>query len=142
MTRGEFQRYQEQTFDSFAKRLIRNESIDARRELIRHTGKEVSLSSLPFDALPAISHEDSYRPEQFSIHSNVGDITVFDQLLGQALMSLVPKWRDVIVMYYFLDMTDEKIAGFLQLTAGAIRHRRQAAIEHLKTMLENVGYER
>lgn len=29
------QRYQEQTFDSFATRLIRNESIDARRELAR-----------------------------------------------------------------------------------------------------------
>ena len=142
MTKAEFQRYQEQTFDSFAKRLIRNESIDARRELARRAERETSLSSLPYDDWPAISHEDSYLTEKLSIHSRAGEITVFDRLLGQALMSLVPKWRDVIVMYYFLDMTDEKIAGLLQLTAGAIRHRRQVALARLKTILEDMDYEK
>lgn len=142
MTREEFQRYQEQTFDSYVKRLIKNESIDARRELARQADREVSLSSLPYDDLPAVSHEDRYRLERLGVHSKAGTIEVFDRLLGQAIMSLAPKWRDVIVMYYFLDMSDEKIGGVLQLTTGAIRHRRVVALERLKAMLEDMGYER
>lgn len=142
VTMAEFQLYQEQTFDSYAKRLIRNESIDARRELARRTEREVSLSALPYDDLPAAAHEDKYFLETLDIHSRAGEVEVLDHLLGQAIMSLAPKWRDVIVMYYFMDMTDEKIGGILQLTTGAIRRRRQTALERLKTMLEDMGYER
>lgn len=142
MTQVEFQQYQEQTFDSYAKRLIRNEGRNARKELARHAEREVSLSALPYDDLSAVTYEDRYRLERLGIHSKVGAVEVLDRLLGQAIMSLAPKWRDVIVMYYFLDMSDEKIGGLLQLTTGAIRHRRQTAIERLKTMLEDMGYER
>lgn len=142
MTMAEFQLYQEQTFDSYAKHLIRNESIDARRELAHRAEHEVSLSALPYDDLPAAAHEDKYCLEKLGVHSGAGEVEVLDHLLGQAIMSLAPKWRDVIVMYYFLDMTDEKIGGLLRLTAGAIRRRRQTALERLKTMLEDMGYER
>lgn len=141
MTQVEFQQYQEQTFDSYMKRLIRNEGRNAKKELARRAEREVNLSALPYDELPAVSHEDRYLLEKLGVHIKGGEVEVFDRLLGQAVMSLAPKWRDVIVMYYFLDMTDEKIGGILQLTTGAIRHRRQTALERLKTMLEDMGYE-
>lgn len=140
MTQVKFQQYQEQTFDSYAKRLIRNEGRNARKELARQAEREVSLSALPCDDLPAVAHRDKYFLEKVGVHSKAGEVVVFDRLLGQAVMSLAPKWRDVIVMYYFLDMSDEKIGGVLQLTAGAIRHRRQVALERLKTMLEDMEY--
>lgn len=142
MTQVEFQQYQEQTFDSYVKRLIRNEGRNAKKELAHRAEREVSLFSLPYDELAAVSREDKYHLEKASVHSRAGKVEVLDRLLGQAIMSLAPKWRDVIVMYYFLDMSDEKIGGLLQLTTGAIRHRRQTAIERLKTMLEDMGYER
>lgn len=142
MTQVEFRQYQEQTFDSYVKRLIRNEGRNARKELARQAKREVSLFAMPYDDLPAVTHEDKYLLEKVGVHSRAGEVAVLDRLLGQAIMSLAPKWRDVIVMYYFLDMSDEKIGGLLQLTTGAIRHRRQTAIERLKTMLEDIGYER
>lgn len=142
MKQTEFQRYQEETFDSYAKRLIRNESRNAKKELAHQAEREVSLSSLPDNGLLSAAHEDRYLLEKADVHIHAGEVKVFDWLLGQALMSLAPKWRDVIVMYYFWDMTDEKIGSALHLTTGAIRHRRKAAIEHLKTMLEDIGYER
>lgn len=142
MTQAEFRQYQEQTFDSYAKRLIRNEGRNARKELARRAEREVSLSALPYGELPAVSHEDKYLLEKLGVHSRAREVEVFDRLLGQAIMSLAPKWRDVIVMYYFLDMSDEKIGGVLQFTTGAIRHRRQVALERLKVILEDMGYER
>lgn len=142
MTQVEFRQYQEQTFDSYMKRLIRNEGRNTKKELARRAAREVSLSALPYDDLPAVTHEDRYRLERLGVHSKAGTAEVLDSLLGQAIMSLAPKWRDVIVMYYFLDMSDEKIGGILQFTMEAIRYRRQIALERLKTMLEDMGYEK
>lgn len=142
MTQAEFWRYQEQTFDSYAKCLIRNEGRNAKKELARRAKREVSLSALPYDSLSTVSHEDKYLLEKLGVYSRAGEVEVFDRLLGQAIMFLAPKWRDVIVMYYFLDMSDEKIGGVLQLTTGAVHHRRQVALKRLKTKLEGMGYER
>lgn len=142
MTKEEFQKYQEQTFDSYIKTLIRNESIDGRRKMARRMEREISLSDLGNNDLPAVFYEDKYVLEKVNIHIEIGGAEIFDCLLGQAILSLPPKWRNVIVMYYFLDMSDEKIGGVLQLTTGAIRHRRQVALKRLKTILEDMGYER
>ena len=46
MTTEAFRTYQEQTFDSFCKSVIRNESTDARRELAAKAEREVPLSSI------------------------------------------------------------------------------------------------
>lgn len=46
MTQVEFQRYQEQTFDSYVKRLIRNEGRNAKKELARRAEREVNLSMI------------------------------------------------------------------------------------------------
>lgn len=142
MTQVDFRQYQEQTFDSYAKRLIRNEGRNAKKELARRAQREVSLSMLSYDGLPIVAHEDKYLLEKADVHSKAGEVEVFDRLLGQAVMSLVPKWRDVIVMYYFHGLSDEKIGGVLHLTTGAIRHRRTVALDRLKTTLEGMGYER
>lgn len=138
MTNAEFHRYQEQTFDAYAKCLIRNESIDARRELARQAEREVSLTALPFE----VGEEDSYRLEGLDVHTLDGAVTVFDHILGKAIMGLAPKLRDVIVMHYFLGMSDEKIGGVLHLTARGIHHRRKTALDRLKLTLEAMGYER
>lgn len=138
MTQEEFQHYQEQTFDSYVKRLIRNESRNAKRQLQRQAEREVSLSSLPYGDLPAVSNEGQ---EKFGVHIKSGEIEIADCLLGQAIMSLAPRWRDVIVMYYFLDMNDEKIGRVIHLTTGAVRYRRKMALERLKKMLEAIGYD-
>lgn len=142
MIEANFQRYQEETFDSYVKCLIRNESRNAKQELARQSEREVSLSSLLCGNLANISHEDRYSLEKFGVHIRGGKVDVFDHLLGQAIMSLVPKWRDIIVMYYFLDMGDTEIGAILKLTTGAIRHRRKVALDRLKKLLEDMGYEK
>lgn len=50
MTQVEFQRYQEQTFDSYVKRLIRNEGRNAKKELARRA--ERGRCFLPGGKLP------------------------------------------------------------------------------------------
>jgi len=54
MTLEEFYTYQEQTFDSFCKIVIRNESTDAFRELAYRREHEVEFSALSSSELAAL----------------------------------------------------------------------------------------
>ena len=65
------------------------------------------------------------------------DISIYDETLGQALLSLLPKDRNVILMYYFLKMTDEKISHVLGVTRAAVQQRRNNAIKKLHARLED-----
>ncbi len=64
MTTQEFVTYQEQTFDSYAKRLIHNEGADAKKELTRRAKRETQLSTLSSAELSALAGEDGYSLEK------------------------------------------------------------------------------
>jgi len=91
MTTQEFATYQKQTFDSYAKRLIRNEGADAKKELARRAKREAQLSALSPVELSALAGEDEYRPERVTLFVHENEVDVFDTVLGQALSFLPPK---------------------------------------------------
>jgi len=142
MTTQEFTTYQEQTFDSYAKRLIHNEGADAKKELARRAKREAQLSALSVGELSALAGEDGYCLEKVTVFARGKEVNVFDAVLGQALSVLPPKWRDVLVLYYFLDESDTQIAGRLNMTTSGISHRRKVALARLKGVLEALGYEK
>ena len=141
MTTQEFTTYQEQTFDSYAKRLIHNEGADAKKELARRAKREAQLSALSPAELSVLVGEDGYNLEKVTLFVRENEVNVFDPVLGQALSVLPPKWRDVLVLYYFLDESDTQIAGQLGMTPTGISHRRKVALARLKDVLEALGYE-
>lgn len=141
MTAQEFATYQEQTFDSYAKRLIRNEGADAKKELARRAKREARLSALSPVELSALAGEDRYSLEKVTLFVRENEVNVFNAVLGQALSILPPKWRDVLALYYFLDESDAQIAGQLNMTPAGVSHRRKVALARLKDALEALGYE-
>lgn len=60
MDEQEFILYQEQSFDSFCKTLIRNEGKDARKVIARREKDEISFSYLPDMIMSQFGREDSY----------------------------------------------------------------------------------
>lgn len=139
MTQEEFYTYQEQTFDSYVKKVIRNEGKNARKELSRCAQRNIPLSSLPDEALTRLSSEDVYHLEESMTFFVRGEmITVHDLILGQALASLPPKRRDVILLYYFLGQTDPQIGARLNLDPSTIRYRRKTGLQRLKAILEEL----
>lgn len=142
MTQEEFKRYQEQTFDSYCKRLIRNEGRNSLRAIGNRAKHEVSLSSLTSADEYEIAYQDHYSIENAeTVHIKREQIAVSDRHLGQALSQLLPQHRAVVVMYYFSDMTDEAIGKKLGLTTAAIRYRRKNALAKMKQLLEDVSNE-
>ena len=142
MTTDEFRLYHEQTFDSFSKRVIKHIAIDIHNAEAALSKVEVSLSALPYSEAVKLAAEDTYdlgndvcaRFDLLGI-----PIEVHDPALGQALSSLPPKRRDVVLLFYFADQNEPQIGRLLNITTMAVNSRRRKALAALRELLE-VGY--
>lgn len=62
------------------------------------------------------------------------DVLVKNELLGEALQALPEKKRDIILLSYFLDMSDEEIGGLLNVVRSTIFRHRKTALEKIKLL--------
>ena len=141
MTLEQFYTYQEQTFDSFMDKLIKNEGKDARKELARRAEHEVSISQLLEREVARISVTDAYDLDKMTFYVRDEMVVINDMLLGQAIAALPPKRREVILLSYFMGKNDPQIGELLKLTPNTIRYRRQTSLQRLKEILEALGHE-
>ena len=141
MTLEQFHTYQEQTFDSFLSKLVKNESKNAKKEISRRAEREISMSQLMQGELTRISISDEYSLEKMTFYVSGNEVTVNDILLGQAIAALPPNRRDVILLSYFLNKNDPQIGALLNLTPNAIRYRREKTLQRWKEILEALTHE-
>ncbi len=137
MTIQEFELYQEQTFDSFCKETIHNEGVDAHRELENRAKREVQLSTFLPDSFTT---EDTYHPYRKVYPVLNFRITVRDRELGETLQFIIPQYRNILLLYYFLEYNDMEISRMLGISNDAVRIRRKAALRQLHTLLEDNPY--
>lgn len=64
------------------------------------------------------------------------DIEVKDTLLVEALQALTEKKRNVVLLSYFLEMTDVEIARKMNLVHSTIWEHRIRSLELLKKLME------
>ena len=141
MTLQQFYVYKELSFDAFCKAVIRNENMDQKRLLAKRASHEVNLSALTNEELAKLQQADLYCPEVITFWVQGNHVQITDWALGQALRSLPPQKRDVILLSYFLDQSDSQIAKLLKMSSRTVCYRRGAALERLKLLLEGLEYE-
>ena len=88
-----------------------------RSAWFRHHDRRVVPEELQ---LPA---EDNPHPEES------GD-------LGQAILELPVKYKDVILLYYYQDMNQDEIAEILQTSSSTVSRRLKRAQEKLRDVLK------
>lgn len=64
------------------------------------------------------------------------EVAVADELLGEALKSLPQDRLEIILLSYFLGMTDPEIAGRLNLVLRTVAYRRTSSLQDLKKFME------
>ena len=127
-------------FDSFCKTLLKNEMIDYERARSYRQKHEVSFSELTQEELSRLNTEDDYIAESEVFRVLDYDIEVKDELISEALKYLPEKKRNVILLSFFLDMTDTEIAKHMNLVRSTIHvetcvllsHKRPDSLIHLK----------
>ena len=137
MTREQFYTYMEQTFDSFAKTVIKTKRIDILREYSRQAEREVSLSDMtPAEIGRRANVIDTYRlyRRAYTVRDYV--VHVYDPEFGELLQKLTPQRRDVILLYYYLNLNDVEVGKILRIDNTTAKYRRLAALDRLRKMME------
>ena len=102
MTPIENDYYLEQTFDSFCKAVIRNESRNIHKRFRKISEHEISLYGLSAADEAKLQTEDSYNTEKPLFTVDEKCFSVDDERLANALDFLTPQRRDVILLSFFL----------------------------------------
>ena len=82
-----------------------------------------------------------YTIDDYEVMHNgisIDEFTFFieNELLYQALLILSPKRMEIIVLSFFLDMTDKEIGKKMLLPQSTVRYNRVVAIKMLKRIME------
>lgn len=102
-------------FDSFCRTLLKNEMIDYERARNYRLKHEISFAELTQEELDKLNTVDEYIAEAEIFRVFEYDIEVKDEILVEALNCLSEKKRNVILLSFFLDMTDTEIAEHMNL---------------------------
>ena len=100
-------------FDSFCRKVLREEARDYERHIAWRSNHEVSLSELSEEQERQMYVLDEYPSEQTHFHVQGYDVAIENEDLANALTVLPDDKRDIVLLAFFLDMTDQEIADKL-----------------------------
>lgn len=128
-------------FDCVCKMAMKNELIDYKRQRRRNTKHEIILSELSVSDTDKLFCVDEYSVENYIFHVFGYNIEVKDMLLAEALKSLSERKRNVVLLYYYMEMTDAEIAHEMKLVKSTIHEHRKKSLELLKRKMKGHAYE-
>jgi RNA polymerase sigma factor (sigma-70 family) len=122
----------EHQFDSFCKRLLKNEAKDYRRGLQYRSVHEVLFSEMFKKEIDELMTMDRYESDIYKFLACGFEFEIESDLLAAALSKLPVKSRDILLLSYFLDMSDVEIANALGMARSTVQYRRSTSLNQLK----------
>lgn len=123
-------------FDRLCQMALKGEAISYYRHMDYRRKHEVMLSELSEKELSRFYTMDEYSAENKLFNVLGYDIEVKDMLIAEALQSLSEKKRNVILLSYFMEMSDADIAREMNLVRSTIHEHRKRSLELLKDIME------
>ncbi|MFG5465329.1 sigma-70 family RNA polymerase sigma factor [Enterococcus faecalis] len=131
----------EKQFDSYCKTVLRNKARDIYREKEKCAAKQVLLSEIPEQVLDGLAVYDDYLVDSVTMTVAGVLVTIRDVTVALAVGSLHDTIRKVVLMYFFLDMSDTEIADYLNVARGTVYYYRQKGLKQIKKYLEGTTHE-
>jgi RNA polymerase sigma factor (sigma-70 family) len=125
-----------QAFDSYIKKILKYAARDYYREKKKQGEREISLSGLTGEELTELAVTDKYFADEYAFDVLGWHIGVNDYELGEALSELPHDRREIVLLSYFLDMSDREIGERLELARSTVTYRRTSTLKQLKKRLE------
>ena len=124
-------------FNGFCKRTLKNESINAHKELKKRQAHEINFSDLtPKEENQLYACEDFFTEDKEEQTFFAGGKELSAKLIADAIHSLPEEKRRAVLLYYFFDMSDAEIAALYQIPRSTVQYRRTSSFELLKRYLE------
>lgn len=123
-------------YDRVCKLALKGVVIDYRRYLDNRQKHEILFSEMPELKINELSTVDEYKCELYNFQVLGYAIEVKDALLAEALQHLTEKKRNVVLLAYFLGMTDTEIAREMHLVSNTIKEHRKRSLELLRQKMK------
>ena len=127
-------------FDSFCKKILKHEARDYYDELKRQRNREVSFSDLSEKEMDQLYTEDKYFATEQIFNVLGFDVIVTDDVIAEALQCLAERNRDIILLSYFLELSDREIGDKLNTLRTTVQYQRTSTLRQLKNFMEGDVY--
>lgn len=135
MTPDRHYEHKQHAFDSYCKKAIKHEALNAYRQIRYRQKCEITFSELPEEAMEQLAAYDRY-PWEYTAFPLEGDVILIeDDRLAEALNALPQENRDILLMYWFLDMADREIAERMHMARRTVNTRRLKSYRLLKELM-------
>lgn len=134
------QRVQNQ-FGGFCTRVLKNEANRIHNEYARQREMEKSLDAVTPEELEQIAVMDQYFQDDHVFEVLGKQVVVTGDLLADAIAKLPDKKRDIILLTYFLGLTDREISKYLNIVHQTVSKNRIRILKELREILEKEGFE-
>lgn len=129
-----YERFNEIIFEAYCKTCITNGILKCRMEKSKLESHEITMDVLPepsyIDLYTRPTEDMAQTPVVFHVKDYV--VVVHDTDLGRAISMLPPRKRDILLLSYFLGMSDSEIADTMGISKSSAQRRRMAALNDLK----------
>lgn len=107
-------------FDCLAKKVIQRAAMKYRRDISRRWKHESTFSDLSEQELSHFSTLDKYSSDYTAFNVLGMEVLVSDDQLSKALKIIPEKKRNIILLSYFMDMSDAEIGKVMNLVRSTI----------------------
>ena len=135
----QYREHIERTFNAFCKIVLYHAALGVYKKMRKKQQFEVSLDYLrEFDFEPATSTDEYFVkydvPTVFTVLGKT--VIVESEQLAAALSRLPEKWREVLLLWYYLGYSDTEIGRLFGVCRSTIFHRRKRALRLLRKEME------
>jgi RNA polymerase sigma factor (sigma-70 family) len=127
-------------FDCFCKKVLKNELRDYYAEIKRERDKKINFSEMQAQELEQLFTTDDYFSTEQIFNVQNRDIIVSNETIAAALRNLPQHKRDIILLSYFLELSDAEIGKKLNLIRSTVQYQRTSTLQELKKLLKELDY--
>ena len=129
-------------FDRLCQMALKGEAVNYYKHMDYRRKHEVTFSELSEKELSKLFTMDEYGTEYHHFEVHGYDIEVKNTLIAEALKELTERKRNVILLSYFMEMSDADIAREMNLVRSTIHEHRTRSLEILKKIMEGIADEK
>lgn len=136
-----YETFNEVTFEAYVKSAIDKSILKERLKKTERGQLELPYSALTDTMLYKLFQEEAgiSRVERscriFRVQGK--NIPVYNEKLEQAISYLMPRDREIILLYFFLEVKTEAIAHMMNIDPTTVRRHRKTAIQKMRDYLED-----
>ncbi len=123
-------------FGSFCMRVLKNKSYDIDKINALEIEHNKAIGNLTKEELFNISVQDKYFTQEHIFNVYELPVVVKSDMLSFALCKISEEHRDIVLLSYFLELSDNDIGKICNMVRRTVVDKRRAALKKLKKIIE------